>query len=169
VQRAVVELAEQLRKGAIELESLVDIGDVEEGSPADLKKRFDLQKLFSDVTLAHKKMQQLADRLETTPVANKRPRKRLCAKFSRARVETAVAIRRIPFKPNKWKEFSREIERAVEELGHLDNETRKIDPRSGPAQQAKLRELKREIRKRESAAAAGLMELKHTLTVIRHG
>ena len=169
VQRAVVDLAEQLRKGAVELDSLVDIGDVEEGSPADLKKRADLHKLFADVTLAHKKMQQLAEKLETTPIASKKPRRRLCAKLNRARVETSLASRRIPFKIIKWKEFSKEIERAVEELTHLDNETRKIDARSGPVQQARLRELKREIRKRETAAAAGLTELKHTLTVIRHG
>jgi RNA polymerase primary sigma factor len=169
VQRAVVDLAEQLRKGAMELESLVDIGDVEEGSPADLKKRADLQKLFVDVTLAHRKMQQLAEKLEATPVVNKKPRKRLCARLSRARVETSLAIRRIPFKSIKWKEFSKEIERAVEELSHLDNECRRIDPRSGPLQQAKLRELKREVRKREAAAAAGSQELRHTLTVIRHG
>ncbi len=169
VQRAVVELAEQLKKGAIELDSLVDIGDVEEGTPADLKKRSDLHKLFTDVVAAHKKLQQLIDKLETIPVVNKRPRKRLCAKLCRARVETSLAIRRIPFKAIKWKEFSREIERAVEELMHLDHEAKRIDPRSGPLQQQKLRDLKREIRKRETAAVATLPELKHTLTVIRHG
>jgi anti-sigma28 factor (negative regulator of flagellin synthesis) len=129
---------------------------VEEGTPADLKKRADLQKLFADVGAAHKKMQQLSDKLEVTPVNNKKPRKRLCGKLNRARVETSMAIRAIPFRPNKWKEFAKEIERAVEELSHLDNEARKIDPRSGPLQQAKLRELKREIRKRETAAAATL-------------
>ena len=169
VQRAVIDLAEQLRKDAVELDSLVDIGDVEEGSPADLKKRSELHKLFGDVIAAHKKMQQLSEKLEATPLASKRPRKRLYAKLNRARVETSLSIRRIPFKTIKWKEFSKEIERAVEELGHLDNEARKIDARSGPVQQQRLRELKREIRKRENAAAAGLTELRHTLTVIRHG
>ena len=169
VQHAVVELSEQLRKAALELDSLVDIGDVEEGSPADLKKRSELHKLFADVVVAHKKMQQFLEKVEIAPLANKKPRRRLCAKLNRARVETSLAIRHIPFKPNKWKEFSKEIERAVEELSHLDNETRRIDSRSGPVQQARLRELKREIRKRETAAAASLPELKHTLTVIRHG
>jgi len=169
VQAAVVELAEQLRKGAIELDSLVDIGDVEEGTPADLKKRSELQRLFTDVVTACRKLQQLEEKLEAAPLANKRLRKRLCSKINRARVETSLAIRYIPFRPNKWKEFSKEIERAVEELSHLDNETRKIDARMGPQAQARLRELKREIRKREQAAAATLSELKHTLTVIRHG
>jgi hypothetical protein len=45
----VVELAEQLKKGADEIDNVVDVGDVEEGTPADLKKRADLLKLFTDL------------------------------------------------------------------------------------------------------------------------
>ncbi len=51
VQRVVVELAEQLKKGADEIDNVVDVGDVEEGTPADLKKRADLLKLFTDLIL----------------------------------------------------------------------------------------------------------------------
>src|SRR6185436_7518936 len=68
-----------------------------------------------------------------------------------------------------WKEFSREIERSVEEINHLDNEIRKLETRNNPVQQARLRDLKREIKRRESSAGATLPELKHSLTVIRHG
>jgi RNA polymerase primary sigma factor len=125
VQQVVVDLSEQLRKGAIELESLADLGDVEEGTPADIKVRTEASKLFSDVGLLQKKMQQLEDKVEATPIANKRPRKRLCAKLNRARVEVSQSIRRCPFRTNKWKEFSREIERAVDEISHLDSEIKK--------------------------------------------
>src|SRR5580692_4529970 len=41
VQGVVVELADQLKKGGIEIESLADLGDVEEGSAADLQIRAD--------------------------------------------------------------------------------------------------------------------------------
>src|SRR5712675_267779 len=51
VQRVVVELADQLKKAALELEAFVDLGDVEEGSPADLKVRSDANKHFSDIVL----------------------------------------------------------------------------------------------------------------------
>ena len=164
VQGVVVELSESLRKGATELESVADLGDVEEGSPADLKSRADAAKLFSDVAIFHKKQQQLEDKLEATPLANKRPRKRLCGKLNRARVETSIAIRRCPFKVNKWKEFSREIEGAVEEISHLDSEIKKLEIRNNPILQQRARELKREIRKRETVAGASLPELRHTLT-----
>ena len=39
VQGVVVELSESLKKGSIELENVVDLGDVEEGTPADVKVR----------------------------------------------------------------------------------------------------------------------------------
>jgi RNA polymerase primary sigma factor len=169
VQRVVVDLSEQLKKGAVEIDGVADLGDVEEGTPADQKVRIEAAKQFGDVGILHKKLLQLQEKVEATPVANKRPRKRLCAKLNRAKVETSLAIRRCPFRVNKWKEFSREIERAVEEISHLDAETRKIETRNNPVQQARARELKREIRKRETAAGATLPELRHTLTVIRHG
>ena len=169
VQLVVVELAEQLRKTPEELENVTDLGDVEEGTPADLKRRGDILKLFADIILLQKKLQQVAEKFELAPIANKRGRKRLYGKVNRAKVETSLAIRRIPFRAMKWKEFAKEIERAVEELSHLDKEARKIEVRSGPVQQQRLRELKREIRKREQTAGAALPDLKHTLTVIRHG
>jgi RNA polymerase primary sigma factor len=169
VQRVAVDLAEQIRKGAIELEAVSDLGDVEEGSPADLKIRSDVQRLFAEVSACHKRLCQFEDKLEAAPVGNKKARKRLCARLNRAKVETSLAIRRVPLKSSKWKEFSREIERAVDELAHLDSEVRKLEIKNNPIQQTRLRELKREIKKRESVAGAGLPELKHSLTVIRHG
>ncbi|HJT87123.1 MAG TPA: RNA polymerase sigma factor RpoD [Bryobacteraceae bacterium] len=169
VQGVVVELAEQIRKGTLELENVVDLGDVEEGSPADLKVRAEAQKQFLEILALYKKLGQLQEKLDASPAANKKPRKRLCGKLNRAKVETSLAIRRVPFKSIKWKEFSREIERAVDELTHLDGEVRKVETRNNPAQQVRLRELKREIKKRELVAGASLPELKHSLTVIRHG
>ncbi len=169
VQRVVLDLAEQLKHGAIEIESVADLGDVEEGSPADVKVRSEAIKKFLDVVSLHKKQQQLEEKVEATPVASKRPRKRLCAKLNRAKVDTSLAIRRVPFKVNKWKEFTREIERAVDEISHLDSEVKKLEGRSNAALQPRIRELKRELKRREAGAEASLPELRHTLTVIRHG
>jgi len=59
VQLAVVDLAERLRKGVEELENVVDIGDIEEGTTADTKRRDELQKQFVDVTTKHKKLCRL--------------------------------------------------------------------------------------------------------------
>jgi len=169
VQRVVIELSEQLKKGADEIDNVVDVGDVEEGTPADLKKRADLLKLFTDLIMQYRKLQQLTEKLEAVPVTMKRQRKRLYNRQNRAKVEVSLGIRTIPFRSTKWKEFAKEIERAVDELGQLDREVRKIEVKANQAQQLRLRDLKREIRKRETVAGASLPDLKHTLTVIRHG
>ena len=49
VQLAVVEVAENLKKNPDELENLVDVGgvEIEEGSPADLKRRADIRETFA--------------------------------------------------------------------------------------------------------------------------
>jgi RNA polymerase primary sigma factor len=169
VQLVVVESAEQLKKGSEELDNLVDLGDLEEGTLADTKRRGELKQLFVDVVVLHKKKQQLEEKLEATALSNKRVRRRLCSKLNRAKVETSLAIRRVPFLLPKWKEFSKEIERAVEELTHLERELQKLENRAGVNAQNRARELKREIRKREATAGAPLADLKHTLNVIRHG
>src|SRR6266851_9125121 len=169
VQLVVLESAEQLKKGTEELDNLVDLGDLEEGTLADTKRRGELKQLFADVVVLHKKRQQMEEKVEATALSNKRVRRRLCSRLNRAKVETSLAIRRVPFLLPKWKEFSKEIERAVEELTHLERELQKIENRAGVNAQNRARELKREIRKREATAGAPLADLKHTLNVIRHG
>src|SRR5665213_3339862 len=170
VQLAVVELAEQLRKNPDDLDNMVDIGgDIEESTPADTRKRADIRQTFTDIQSAHRKQTQLQEKLEAASPANKKARKKLVMKLYRALVETSLAIRRVPWIAVRWRDFTREIERAVEELNHLDRELKKLEGKNNVAQQPRIRELKREIRKREVSAAASLEALKHTLTVIRHG
>ena len=170
VQIAGVELAEALRKAPDDLDNHVDIGgDIEDGTPADTKKRNEILKIFGEISASHKKGLQLQEKLEQTVPTNKKARKKLQMKFSRALVETSLAIRSVPWVIVRWRDFTREIERAVEELNHLDRELKKLEVRNSVATQARIRELKREIKKREMSAGASLEDLKHTLMVIRHG
>jgi RNA polymerase primary sigma factor len=170
VQSAVVELAEHLRKNPDELDNMVDIGgDIEEGTPADTKKRSEVRQTFVDIQSAHKKREKLQARLEMAPAGNEKGRRKLIMKLSRALVETSIAIRRVPWIANKWREFAREIDRVVHELNHVDRELKTLESKNSATQQLQIRELKREIEKRELSAMASLEELKHTLTVIRHG
>jgi len=170
VQIAGVELAESLRKTPDELDNHVDIGgEIEDGTPADVKKRNEILKIFGEISGSHKKGLQLLEKLDQTVPTNKKARKKLQMKYCRAKVETSLAIRSVPWVFIRWRDFTREIERAVEELNHLDRELKKLELRNSVAMQARIRELKREIRKREVSAGASLEELKHTLTVIRHG
>ena len=136
----------------------MDLGDVEEGSPADTKKPAEVRSKFGDVIAAlHKKLSQLADKLETVPLSNKKLRRRWQGKLNRAKVEMSQAIRAAALAASRTGSSSRkEIEHAVEQLAHLEQELRKLEGRSSQAAQAEVRELKRDIRKRETDAPAPL-------------
>ena len=49
VQLVVLDLADQLRRGVEELDNIVDLGDVEEGTVAGTKRRGELRQYFADV------------------------------------------------------------------------------------------------------------------------
>ncbi len=169
VQFMAVEMAEQLKRGADELDNLVDLGEMEEGSAADLTRRAEVREQFLNLITLHKKDQQLNEKLGTVQATNKKGRRRAQWKMLRCEVEIARAIRQVPFLPSKWRLFSKEIERAVDELTHLESELRKLEERSPSAFQSRIRELRREVRKREAVAGASLSQLRHSLQVIRQG
>jgi RNA polymerase primary sigma factor len=169
VQMMILDWAELLKKGEADLDSYVDLGDIEEGSSADLKRRAEVRTQFSEVIVHHKKQGQLSEKVETVASSNKRLRRKYIWKWNRAQIEFSKLIRALPWQMIKWKEFTKEIERTVEELSHMDAELRRLEERSAAANQAKIRELKREIKKREHIAGASLNDLKHSLQVIRQG
>ena len=170
VQLRAVEIAELLKHGDDELDNFVDLGDVEEGSPADTKKQARSRSEFGEIILHHKRQQQLIDKAGVGPAKQqKASRKRWQGKLNRAKVEVSRSIRRIPWLPSRWKQFAKEIEHAVDQLAQLEQELRKLEGRSGMTAQARARELRRDMRKLETAAGASLVDLKHSLSVIRHG
>jgi RNA polymerase primary sigma factor len=170
VQLMVLELADELKRNPEDLDDIVDLGsDIEEGSPADTKKQADIMREFNEVVLLSKKQPQIFEKLNSVPAGNKKLRRRWTGKLNRCKVAISRSMRRIPFRLMRWKQFSKAIERAVEEISHLDSDMRRLDERGGPAAQVRVRELRREIRKREATAGAPLSDLKHSLAVIRQG
>ena len=89
-------------KGAEELDNIVDLGRRRRRHAADTKRRSEAAKQLSPTSSSlHKKQQQLRRKAGGHPLSNKKPRKRLCAKLNRAKVETSLAIRRVPFLPHQ--------------------------------------------------------------------
>src|SRR5262249_27152239 len=158
VQLRAVEIAEAIRKEVEELDSFADLGDLEEESAAYAKKRTEVKNQLADITTLHKKLTQTSDKLSTIGLSNKKLRRKWMGKLARARVAVSQAIRKVPFYLSQWKQFSKEIERVVEELSHLEADLRKVEGRSSQTAQSRARELKREIRKREQTAGATLPE-----------
>ncbi len=170
VQMMVAGYAEQIKKGSEAIDSFVELcHEAEEGAEAVEKQRAEIRQRFSELLTLDKKLHQITDKLAAIPLSNKRSRRHWEGKLARCRVQISKIIRWIPFHPVYWKQFGREIERACEELSHLDAELRRVEERGGPGSQNRVRELRREIRKREAAAGTTLAELRHSLAVIRMG
>jgi len=169
VQARVVEICEQIRKEAEELDTYVDLGDLEVESAAYNKRRNEVKQQLADLVALHKKLLQLDDKLAEAPASNKKALRRAQGKVARCWVEVSSSIRKISFYSSQWKLFSREIERIFDEMVHMDQDLRKLEGRTSQAAIAKTKELKKEIRKREQSAGANLIALRHTLNVIRYG
>ena len=124
---------------------------------------------MAEIVNLHKRLAQVESKLDEVPLSNKKLRRKWMGKFARVRIQVSQAIRKVPFYLSQWKQFGKEIERVVEEISHFEQDLRKLEGRTSQTAVAKSRELKREIRKRETTAGAGLSELRHTISVIRHG
>jgi RNA polymerase primary sigma factor len=169
VQLRAVEISEAIRKETEELDAFVDLGDLEAESAAYTKRRAEVKEDLGEIINLHKKLVQVSEKLVAVPLSNKKLRRKWMGKLARARVQVALAIRKIPFYLSQWKQFSKEIDRVVEEMTHLEQDLRKLEGRKNQAAEAKCRELKREVRKREQLVGATLPEIRHSLSVIRHG
>jgi RNA polymerase primary sigma factor len=171
IQTVVCEFAELVRKGAEDVDSYVDFppSDIEEGSAADIKRRNEISELFGEYLGAYKKLQQTVDKHASVPPLNKKLRKRWSGKIARAKVELSKALRAIPFNLARWKEFVRAVEKTADEMSLLDAEIRKLETRNSASAQLRVKELKRDLKKKESEAGASLPDLRHSLSVIRHG
>jgi RNA polymerase primary sigma factor len=170
VQTTLLEYAEQVKKGIDEIDAYVDMGNDAEESQASIKRRrAAVKQLFLDLIAHNKRNKQITDKLAAIPGTNKKLKKRWNGRLARNLVQMSKTVREIPFQAYYWKHFEQEIERAGEELSHLDAELRRVEERGGPSANSRIRELKREIKKREADAGATLSEFRHTLTVIRRG
>lgn len=80
------------------------------------------------------------------------------------------AIRAVPWTAARWKQFTKELELVVEQLGHRYAELEKLEGgRTSAAVQARIKELKKEIKQGEQIAGAPQKDLKVSLQNIRVG
>jgi RNA polymerase primary sigma factor len=171
VHNMVLEQIEQVRRSEVEIDDIVDIGGDPDESPAmEEKRRKAALNLFLELGVSHKKMIQLGEKAEAAPASNKKLKKKARMKAARALVQFSRDMRATPFNVSRWKLFTREVEHLVDELRHIENELNRVQlARKTAATETRTRELKREMKKRETLAGTTLDELKHSLSVIRHG
>jgi len=169
VQLMACDIAEEVKREPDNIDNYIDLGDLEAGSTAFNKRRNEVRNQILEILNIHKKQGQAAAKMETIPASNKKLRKKWLGKVARAIVEVSQQMRAIPFYTQQWRALSKEIERVSEELSHREQDLRKQETRNSAAAKLKVKELKKEIKKRELQAGANLADLRHTLSVIRHG
>ena len=169
VQLMACEIAEELKREPDNVDNYIDLGDLEAGSTAFNKRRNEVRNQILEILNLHKKQIQAMAKYETIPASNKKLRRKWMGKVARTIVEVSQQMRAIPFYTQQWRSFSKEIERVSEELSHLEQDLRKLETRNSAAAKTKVKELKKEIKKREQTAGANLADLRHTISVIRHG
>jgi RNA polymerase primary sigma factor len=169
VQRRVVELLAQIGAGAVELDPLIERGDVEEGGPADRQRRAEFTAHFGRVKRQYAKLRQVEQWLAVAPAGDRALRRQLSGKLKRAKVTVAQHICQIPFRPDQWCEFANELERKGSEMERLGRELKQIEPAPGREAQVRARVLRGEMRKLENLAGATRTELQATLQRIHQG
>jgi RNA polymerase primary sigma factor len=171
IQATILEFAEQIRRGLEDVDAFVDLGqaDPEDAGAAELKRRNEVKELFVAYLAADKKLRQTADKHAAVPANNKKLRRKWAGKVARAKVELSKSLRAIPWLSVRWKEYVRAIEASAEEMALLDSEVKKFEARSTPSVQPRIKELKKELKKKEQEVGAPLPDFRHSLTVIRHG
>ncbi|MCC7157772.1 MAG: sigma-70 family RNA polymerase sigma factor, partial [Bryobacterales bacterium] len=170
VERQVLDLAEQVRKGMLELDDVAEVGgaDIEEGSPADLKRRAELRQKINDVLAAYKKQKTVEEKFAAVPSNNKRARLKAQIRLYRAKVESSQAMRQMHWLAFRWRQFTTSIEQSFDQMLLIESELKRLEA-SKVENQSRIRELRRELKKLEQLAGATLPDLRHTLNVIRVG
>ncbi|MCZ2153433.1 MAG: RNA polymerase sigma factor RpoD [Bryobacterales bacterium] len=168
VQVAAFTIAEQVRGGALELESVAEIGDVEEGASAIAKRTKEIHAMFDELITTYKRLMVQWEKYENSTTQNKKLKQKKLTQAIREKVRASQHIRRIPWLNSHWADFTRELENTAEGLAVMHAELRRMDL-NGSKDPARVRELKREIRKLETRAGTSYEALTHTMGVIRMG
>lgn len=168
VQVAAVSIAEQVRSSALALESVADLGDVEEGTTAYQKRIKDIHAQFEELIKTYRKLASLWEKYETSTTQNRKLKRKKLQQAIREKVAVSKQIRAIPWYNNHWLDFTRELEHTVDTLAVMYAELRKMEA-TGVKDVSRVRELKREIRKLEAQAGTNFEALTHTMEVIRVG
>src|SRR5579862_2466186 len=169
VEHRAVELLARIAAGAVEMEDVMERGDVEDGSTADREYRAQLHNLFTRLKRQYTKLRQIEQSLAETPASDRATRRKLSGRLARARVTVARSLSQVPFRADRWKQFTTELEQRTAELERLDRDLKRCAGSTGREAQSSARMLRSEIKKCETAAGAPLTELQATLRRIREG
>ncbi|MBI3667518.1 MAG: sigma-70 family RNA polymerase sigma factor [Acidobacteria bacterium] len=169
VQQMILSMYDAIRKGELQVEHLVDLGDPEADEALKERLRTKVRHQFTRIVNANRRLLTLNAQLVSAPVRQVHVRRRLSSKVARHEVLLSKAIREVPFYVTEWKDFARALERAADEIAGFEKDLKRVEAKPNGKNSALAREFKREIRDRETAAGSTLAEMRHLLQMVHQG
>jgi RNA polymerase primary sigma factor len=161
--RRVLAIQEQLRKGEIRLEGVVGLA-IEDDEAAAERARAEVNRRFTDFVSLNRDLLEIESKIASMPERYTKARARLRREEVRLKVRCSQRMRTIPFGSAQWQEFRGALENAVEEIARLERE---LEHNRGNS--SVMRQLKRKVRERETAAGATAAQMRRWWQTVRRG
>jgi RNA polymerase primary sigma factor len=118
VWKAVLAFNEAVRESKVRLDEALEVGAQDEAGRE--KARREALRLLAKFQAAHNELLETLQKIEATPKRHVNLKARLTAGIPRLRVQCSRALRAIPFKAARWKQFACTVEQTVEEFSRLE-------------------------------------------------
>lgn len=163
VWKKTISLLEQVRQGAIGLDTIVELGNSDD-SAARKRAASEIVRRMERVARAHQDLIDLEKEIASTPERHVRVRAALARRVPRLCVRCSQQVRAIPFQPSRWREFRSMVEQVTQEIARLERELH-----AQPAKSPSIPDIKRQIREWEQAAGASAAQMRRWLRAARQG
>jgi len=168
IRKMALDIYENIRAGGARAEDPVNFGGADDA--AKRRTRADAMRRFKKLAELNEELTGLLKKLEAAPKRNARVRSKLEGRALRATIKCSQEMRKIPFQPAQWEQFRGVIERAAVEIEGLEQKLARLQAQPKRLQAAPaIRDLKRAIRERETAAGSGVAQLRRWLNAVQQG
>jgi RNA polymerase primary sigma factor len=163
VWREALATLQRVRTGEVRLEDTVELG-MQDSDAAEKRARTAMSRKFGKFVGAYEELGALESKIESMPERYAHARAKAVSQAVRMRIRCSQQLRAIPFRPAVWGQFETVLENAIEDMAAWQRELE-----CKPTDPGLVRQIKRQIRERESAAGAKAVQMCRWLHAIRRG
>ncbi|PWU04988.1 MAG: RNA polymerase sigma factor RpoD [Terriglobia bacterium] len=162
VWKTVLAWYDDLRHDKLRVEEIVELGVQDEEEREAVRTK--VTRHMANLERLSGELRQLEAKIASLPKNHVNRRAKLSRQVPRLYVKCSREIRGISFYPAQWKKLQATVEKAVEEIGELEQglKLRRATP-------ALIAQIKREIRERETLAGARASTMRHWVNAARWG
>jgi RNA polymerase primary sigma factor len=162
VQQMVMAVHEDLRQARVKLRDLMDVAAPDE--KVGERKSAEAMQRFTKAAKLNRDLRALEDKVASTPSRFVNVRAEGDRKVVRLRIKFSQAIRELPFTSAKWAALGTAFKHAAEEMISLEVE---LGRQESKGKESVVRELRREIRERETEAGWAVPGMRRCLKAVQ--